>query len=343
MELGATPYGLTLHVDDEVLVCERDATVRFGTERGYIVRDTRLVSAYRLYIGGSVPVLLQGAAAEAFSARFEFTNPPLITAWGPIEASSLHLRLDRTVGGGVHEDYEVTNYSGSAVELDLEVHVECDFADLFDLREHAVRRRGIMQSTWDERGALLVTTYRNGQFVRALELAVERSDSPAEFANGSLIFRLQLAPFAEWHTCLKWLPRLPDRRRPTSDCHALVDGTDAHRTARDDWVSHVTRIRASDAMLTVTIARSVEDLSSLRMSSARDRATEPALGDDRDAWVPAAGVPWFVTLFGRDSLIVSLQTLMLSPRFALATLRALAELQGTTTDDERDLQPGKIE
>ena len=65
--------------------------------------------------------------------------------------------------------------------------------------------------------------------------------------------------------------------------------------------------------------------------------------DERDAWVPAAGVPWFVTLFGRDSLIVSLQTLMLSPRFALATLRALGDLQGTITDDERDMQPGKIE
>ncbi len=343
MEPGVTPDGLTLHIDDEVLVCDRDATVPAGTERGYIVRDTRLVSGYRLYLGGLAPVLLEGAAAEPFSARFEFTNPTLVTAWGQIDASTLHLRVDRTVGGGVHEDYDVTNYSGSPVELDLEVHVECDFADLFDLREHTVRRRGIMQSTWDEKQALLVTTYRNEQFVRALELAVERCDSPAEFANGSLIFRLQLAPGAQWHTCLKWLPRLPDRRRPTSACHALLDGTDAHRSARDDWVSHVTRIRASDAMLTVTIARSVEDLSSLRMSPARDGGTQVTPHDDRDAWVPAAGVPWFVTLFGRDSLIVSLQTLMLSPRFALATLRALAELQGTTTDDERDLQPGKIE
>jgi glycogen debranching enzyme len=95
-------------------------------------------------------------------------------------------------------------------------------------------------------------------------------------------------------------------------------------------------------MLAVTIARSVEDLSSLRMAPAGDVVSHGPR-DDGDAWVPAAGVPWFVTLFGRDSLIVSLQTLLLSPRFALATLRALAALQGTTTDDERDLQPGKIE
>jgi glycogen debranching enzyme len=342
MEFGVTPDGLTLHVDDEVLVCDRDATVPPGTECGYIVKDTRLVSGYRVLLGGSPPVLLEGTSAEAFSARFEFTNPTLVTAWGQIEASTLHLRIDRIVGGGVHEDYDVTNYSGLPVELDLELHIECDFADLFDLRGHVSSRRGIMQSTWEEHEALLVTTYRNKEFVRALELAVERCDSPAEFANGSLIFRLQLAPGASWHTCLKWLPRLPDRRRSTSLCHALLDGTEAHRTARDDWVSHVTRIRTSDPMLNFTIARSVEDLSSLRMAPAYDAG---ALAGSRtgDAWVPAGGVPWFVTLFGRDSLVVSLQTLMLSPRFAFATLRALAVLQGTTTDDERDLQPGKIE
>jgi glycogen debranching enzyme len=343
MEFGITPDGLTLHIDDEVLVCDREATIPAGTERGYIVKDTRLVSGYRVLLGGSAPILLKGATAAPFSARFEFTNPTLVTARGEIEASALHLRIDRTVGGGVHEDYDVTNYAHSPVELDLEVHIECDFADLFDLREHVVRRRGIMQSTWDETDALLVTTYRNESFVRALEVAVENCDSRPEFANGSLIFRLQLESGATWHTCLKWLPRLPDRRRPTSLCHALVDGTEAQLAAHRDWVSHVTRIRASDAVLDLMIRRSVDDLSSLRMAPAYQPGANPAPVDDRDGWVPAAGVPWFVTLFGRDSLIVSLQTLMLSPRFAIATLRALANLQATETDDERDMQPGKIE
>jgi glycogen debranching enzyme len=343
MEFGITPDGLTLHVDDEVLVCDRQATIPTGTERGYIVKDTRLVSGYHLLLGGLAPVLLKGASTEPYSARFEFTNPTLVTAWGQIEASALHLRIDRTVGGGVHEDYEVTNYSRAGVELDLEVHVECDFADVFDLRELGVRRRGIMQSTWDEKEALLVTTYRNGEFVRALELAVERCDSPAEFANGSLIFRLQVAPGASWHTCLKWVPRLPERRRPTSLCHALVDDTETHGAAHHDWVAHVTKIATSDPLLDLTISRSVEDLSSLRMAPSSDVGTDAPVRDNGDAWVPAAGVPWFVTLFGRDALIVSLQTLMLSPRFALATLRALAALQANATDDERDMQPGKIE
>lgn len=343
MEFGIPPDGLTLHLDDEVLVCDREATIPAGSERGYIVKDTRLVSGYRVLLGGSVPVLLKGASAAPFAARFEFTNPTLVTAKGEIEATALHLRIDRTVGGGVHEDYEVTNYARTAVELDLEVHIECDFADVFDLRQHVVGRRGIMQSTWDEKEALLVTTYRNGHFVRALEVAVESCDSPTEFANGSLNFRLQLAPGASWHLCLKWLPRLPDRRRPTSSCHALVDGTEAHLAAQSDWMSHVTRITASDALLDLTIGRSVNDLSSLRMTAGRDAGTGAQLLEDRDSWVPAAGVPWFVTLFGRDALIVSLQTLMLSPRFALATLRALASLQADGVDDERDMQPGKIE
>ncbi len=66
-------------------------------------------------------------------------------------------------------------------------------------------------------------------------------------------------------------------------------------------------------------------------------------GDEQTAgWLPAAGIPWFVTLFGRDSLIVSLQTLVLSPQLAVASLRALAALQGDDYDDSRDVQPGKV-
>src|SRR5204862_3568981 len=61
-----------------------------------------------------------------------------------------------------------------------------------------------------------------------------------------------------------------------------------------------------------------------------------------ECWVPAAGVPWFVTVFGRDSLITSLQNLMVNARFAEGTLRVLARHQARERDDWRDAQPGKI-
>ena len=69
MEFGITPDGLTLHVDDEVLVCDRQATIPTGTERGYIVKDTRLVSGYRLLLGGLAPVLLKGASTDNQNPR----------------------------------------------------------------------------------------------------------------------------------------------------------------------------------------------------------------------------------------------------------------------------------
>jgi len=126
---------VVIHADDEVLVCDLDARMSCTENQGYFASDTRLVSGYRLKLGAVAPLLLNSSAVEPFSSRFEFTNPPLVGArGGPIPASMLHLRLDRTVGHGVHEDYDLVNYGTQAVEIDLEVSVESDCADLFDVK-----------------------------------------------------------------------------------------------------------------------------------------------------------------------------------------------------------------
>jgi len=58
--------------------------------------------------------------------------------------------------------------------------------------------------------------------------------------------------------------------------------------------------------------------------------------------MPAAGMPWFVAVFGRDSIIASLQAMAVSYEFGRGTLVKLAQLQATEVDDWRDAQPGKI-
>jgi glycogen debranching enzyme len=79
--------------------------------------------------------------------------------------------------------------------------------------------------------------------------------------------------------------------------------------------------------------RAVEDVAVLRL---------PIHGTDQMRYVPAAGVPWFLALFGRDSLITSLQSTLVDPDFARATLDILAGYQATARDDRRDAEPGKI-
>jgi glycogen debranching enzyme len=342
MEVQVGPALVSIHHDDQVLVCEPNARMSRQLEQGYFAADTRLASGYRLKLAGLPPTLLNSSAVRSHAARFEFSNPPLETARGPIPPGVLQLRLDRAVCHGMHEDYDLTNYGSAPVELVLEISVESDFADLFDVKAQRLTARGSIQTVWSEKQRRLTTRYRNGEFQRGLRLQIERAGSEPEFANGGLAFRVELEPGASWHACLLWMPELDGARaqRPLRACHSLLETEPRRERARQDWLERATRVETSDPGVNAVVAQAVDDLAGLRMHR-YDKDAEGGTGE-AFRWVPVAGVPWFVALFGRDSLIVSLQTLALSPSVALGSLRALAAFQADAYDDERDMQPGKI-
>ena len=345
MEVQIGPAVLTVHADDEVLVCDPDGRLSSTKEQGFFAADTRFVSGYRLRLGRTQPVLLNSAVIQPWSARFEFTNAAVPALAGAIPPQTLHLRLDRTVGNGVHEDYDLTNHSARAVDLEVEVSFECDFADLFDVKRGELVRRGSLQSEWDERKGRLTTRYRHDDFERAFRIDVVDAGSDPEFANGGILFRLALEPGATWHTCIFWIPVITDERatRPRRPCHDLLGAGRERDRLRREWVQHATSFETSDPGVTATVSQAVDDLASLRLHVHDIGGRPQAHTRGVDDWVPAAGIPWFVSLFGRDALVVSLQTLALAPRFAIASLQALGELQGDGYDDARDMQPGKIE
>jgi glycogen debranching enzyme len=344
---------LRLYFDDQIVVCAPDLQMSRQRGEGYVVADTRLASGYRIRIAGVEPALLAAQRTAPHAARFEFTNPMADSASGMVAGDTLHLRVDRSLGHGVHDDYDLTNFGHEAIDVVLEISVESDFADLFDMKDNRLVRRGSLQTTWTEATSTLTTRYSNEAFTRALDLVVDRNDAPPQYANGGISFRVELAPFASWHTCLLWIPEIDGEapQHPARLCHDLL-GTDTIADhARREWVEGSASFSTSDASIDETIARSVEDLASLRLHIFDDlaRGAGPGTHDDpsRDGldvevWVPAAGVPWFMTLFGRDSLVVSLQTLALSARFAEGTLRALASQQASSYDPQRDMEPGKI-
>lgn len=343
MEVRVGPLVVTIHSDDQFLVCQPDATVDPTQDQGYFVSDTRLVSAYRLALSRTRPVLVNSAAVSPSSARFEFVNDAMETVSGRLDRAELHLRVDRTIGDGIHEDYDLVSYAAGLVELDLEIRFEGDFADLLDVKAGRRIRRGSLQTSWDHDAGALRTHYWNEDFRRGLCLQVDGQSSPAQFANGMLSFRVALEPRAHWHACLLWVPILGDespvRPRP-GKCHALVGGDTKGDRQRQRWTSQITSVQTGDPGVDAVLDRAVLDLAAMRL-----RRHDPGSAelDDGETWVPAAGIPWFVSLFGRDSLVVSLQTLMLSPGFARGALAALARLQSDGYDDAHDAQPGKIQ
>jgi glycogen debranching enzyme len=324
------PSTITMNRDDRFVVCQPDGRIERQAEEGFFARDTRFVSGYELFVNGQRPLLLNASPVQFYSSRFEYTNPELLDRYGVVARQSIALRLDRTVSGGVHEDYDVINYGRRTVRLTIEIEIESDFADIFDVKSGQLVRRGEINARWFRSARELRTTYVHRDFVRELVLQADRSDSTVQFANGRFVFIAEVAPKDTWHTCLRWLPLTHSKRRPTTlSCNAVAG------PRPDQTMPRMRRVRLETPNHAVMRAwdQAQLDMDALQLE-------DPAF--EKGVFIPAAGVPWFVTLFGRDSLVVSMQGISGYPEFASGALRRLSELQATGDDPERDMEPGKI-
>jgi glycogen debranching enzyme len=324
------PSTITMNRDDRFVVCQPDGRIERQAEEGFFARDTRFISGYDLRLNGERPTLLNSSPVQFYSSRFEYTNPELLDRDGAVAPHSLSLRLDRTVSGGVHEDYDLVNYGTRAVRLTIEIEIESDFADIFDVKKGRLVRRGELNTRWFRSKRELRSTYANRDFVRELVVEADRCDSSPQYANGRLVFVAEIPAKGMWHTCLRWLPLTHSKRRPTTlPCNAVAGPRPGQslprlRKVRLETTNHAVNRAWDQAQL---------DMDSLQLE-------DPAF--EKGVFIPAAGVPWFVTLFGRDSLIVSMQGISGYPEFAAGALRRLSELQSTEDDPERDMEPGKI-
>jgi len=329
---------ITINHDHEFLVCQADATMAPIDDVGYFSRDTRLVSGYRLTLNGLPPMLLDAADLTHFSARHEFISPALplggITGVSTdlsdavLPERAIGLRLDRSILEGVHEDYDLVSFTQRPVRLVLEVQLESDFADIFDVRSHRLIRRGDLQTIWRPSAGELRSTYRNGAFHRELIVRVAKPGSPPEYANGRLVFVISLAPRATWHICLEWHPVIDHHVGRVYDCHATAPTAADGRRVLPRVV-----LESPHPTLPAIWRQSVADLESLRM-------LDFSVG--RSVYVPAAGIPWYVTLFGRDALVVAMESISGFPEFATGALDQLARFQATDDNPDQDKEPGKI-
>ena len=333
LEITVGPPLLTINQGQTVLASEPDGQIHPGTQKGLFFFDTRLISAYQFFANGTSFDLLNAGAVLYYASRSFLTNAKFETEDGMVPERSIGLVLSRIVGDGLHEDFEITNYGLKPARFNFEILIRCDFADLFDVKAEHLVRRGRVTSTWDEAAKTFTTAYANSDFRRALRLRLRNSDSPGRITNGRLTFELDLAPGATWHTCL---------------CHDLIDGDRSYEappecfahaspallgSSLENWRNTVLKLETSNEEFYRLFRQSVEDMASLRL---------PVEGTDHLRFVIAGGVPWFVALFGRDSLIAALQTVLVYPDFARGALEVLGELQATEVDDYRDAEPGRI-
>ena len=327
------PPQIAIHQGQIILLTEPDGQIAWPSDKGLYFFDTRLISAWKVYANGVHWDLLSGGASTYDTARLFLTNNDFSTEDGEIPSRTLGFMLSRALDGGLHEDLDITNHGPKPVRFNLEIAIRCDFADIFEVKSNKIIRRGRITTAWSEPHQRLSTVYRNGDFMRAISVRTRERDSRAAFANGRLSFDISLAPGAAWHCCL--LYDLTDGERHFSAPHDCAHHTrrSAHAKTGENWRQTVPRLRTSNEEFYRFYNQALDDMSALRL---------PMPGTDGTVLFPAAGLPWFVAPFGRDSLIASLQTIMIDPSFARGALEVLGQLQAKELDDWRDAEPGKI-
>ncbi len=333
LEVTVGPPRLAINRGYGVLITDQDGKIPWPTDKGFYHWDTRVISSWQIFADGQPWNLLNSGNIAYFAARIFLTNPTLLTEAGEVAAGSLSLSIGRCMGGGLHEDLDLTNHGKNPVLFNLELAVRSDFADLFEVKTGKIVRRGRITTEWSQARRRLVTAYSNKDFQRIVVVAVEKCGSDPVYANGRLSFQIALKPGESWHSCL--LYEISDGERiakaPT-DCVKHIGEAVAGRRL-GDWKNAVLTIETANEEFYRFYHQSLEDMVALRL---------PVDGADDPEFVTAAGVPWFVALFGRDSLIVSLQNAIVYPAAARGALKVLSRYQAEKRDDYRDAEPGKI-
>jgi glycogen debranching enzyme len=286
--------------------------------------DTRFLSTWVLTVNGERLNALSVDDLQYFEARF-FLVPGTGTVYVDAKLSVIRRRA---VGDGFHEELTILNHAEEPVELTVRVDADSDFADLFEVKD-ALKKKGTYTTRIDDDGLHLV--YERETFGRMTTIS---ASAPVAVDEKGLTFVVTIEPHGSWTTDLDVVTAAGAGGRMVRPKYRHGDRRAQPNMERslESWLDDAPRLECDDDRLRATYRRSLVDLAALRFS--------PLVAGGRS--LPAAGLPWFMTMFGRDSILTSLQALPFTPELAATTLQALGDWQGSRIDDFRDEDPGRI-
>ena len=370
---------ITINEDVTFLVSDERGDITEGDAAGLYHEDTRFLSRYALTLDGQAPLLLSARPSDYRSAMHFLTNPALLAAprgtLSIVRARRLHQAAspqpstvqspddpdDLAGAPGMREELRITNHGDHTATFLLELRFDADFADIFAVKQSVevepMRvRRVVPRAIWSDDGRCLELDSAEDGIARRLRIALSE---PPQVSGQRCRFALRLAPRAAWRLAISFAAETMVPLAPQADGSQAPQGVgqvaaQAPAVARTRWPLRalVTRPARVDSqarhrsilqgaptletdsfVLQRAYEQSVSDFAALRIK-----------GEDISGgtYTLAAGIPWFMALFGRDSLIAAYQALPFYPEAAKGVLRALARLQGTRYDRERAEEPGKI-
>jgi glycogen debranching enzyme len=284
---------------------------------GAFYRDMRHLSRWQLRLNGRALDVLSAQTVDYDEAVYF-----LVEATGTLYRNAdVSVVRRRHVGDGMLEWLDVTNHGAEPFAAEITVLLDADFADIFEVKDHLTKSGRVYRRVAAD-GSRVTLGYERGDFRRETVISAEGAYCTAQ----SLTFRVTLDPGKSWRTEIEVaMSAAGELHRPTRSHHPNM------AASLEEWLEAAPRLEADHDDLVHVYRRSLVDLAALRFYP------ESVPGS-----LPAAGLPWFMALFGRDSLITSYQTLPFVPELSRTTLRALAAQQATAMDDFRDAEPGKI-
>jgi glycogen debranching enzyme len=320
---GAAGGRVTLVEGITFCICARSGDIRPGHEQGLFFSDTRFLSRFELEVNDAPLDPLVVHRAAPYSATFLARQPP---RGGHADSTLLVVRR-RYVGAGMLEEITVRNLGREAAGVSLTLNVDADFAGLFEVKEDRVRARGPVQRV-SEDGSLALS-YRRGSDSRGVKV---NATTEPQTADEQLVWHAVVPPHDDWTTSIQVVPSMNSVDvRPRYLAGRPVE-TSEPATELRAWKLQAPMATTPDEELSGLLATSVEDLGGLRISDPESPTHS----------VVAAGAPWFMTLFGRDSLLAGWMLLPLDTGLALGTIQTLARLQGTKVDPLSEEEPGRI-
>jgi glycogen debranching enzyme len=314
---------------------------------GLYLRDTRFLSQFLITLDGEPLSHLTSRTLALATGVIVSTNGLLSRPDDDILPHSLGIEQRVTLTDEMTVALTLRNYTPRPLSFVLAITTGSDFRDLFDIRGFPRPKRGVLLPIEQCNDGFVLRSQGLDNIVAATKVGfgttptamalpepyrlhseravllpgLDRIElAPREIADsfGSATFDVGLSPREHWHLIVKITPLPPDGKRVSRVA-----------TLRDGRPPTPATIQVDEPNLQAFLQQGREDLAMLQTSFP-------------EGSLPAAGIPWYVAPFGRDSLIVGLQTYTVSPRRALATLRMLASHQGTEVDARREEEPGKI-
>jgi len=317
MEPATTDLSISLVEHANFAVSDRAGDILVGSYHGFFVSDTRVLSRLVLRVNGQRLEPLASGGDEHHASRTFYLASPRMRGVPP---ATISITRDRRIAADLGERIRLVSYAPTPIEVEIGLEVDADFADIFEVRGHRQLRRRVTRVV---AARSVRFTYAHRGYRRETKVVLSRS---AASAGRMLLIPARLEHGRPWDLRVRITSSL---RGPASVRRARPEGRISPDRVRN-WITGVPRLTTDDPRLARAWRRGIRDMAALLLVGPAGQL------------IPAAGLPWFMAIFGRDAAITAMQTLLLGPDIPHGTLHQLAAYQGTVEDRFREEEAGKI-